>query len=79
MLRSLFAFVAFFELCLHNTVLLHGMAHRIKDGKDFNEQFTEIMFTSDSGAYHVICLNQSTLFTIQVSLQTPSFRDKGVQ
>jgi hypothetical protein len=51
----------------------------LKECKRLNEQFTEIMFTPDSNAYRVTSLKQSTLFTIQVSLQTPAFRDKGVQ
>lgn len=67
-------FGAAFELCLHDTVLLHC----VKEGKRLNEH-TEIMVVPDSHAYHVTCLEQSPLFTFQVSLQTPSFRDKGVQ
>ncbi len=74
-------FGASFELCLHDAVLLPGMAWHIalKQCKRLNEQFTETVFTPDSHAYHVTCLKQSTLFTIQVSFQTPSFRDEGVQ
>ena len=80
MLRSLFATVppSSFACMMQCCCLAWHIALR-KQCNSLSEHFTEVMFTPDSHAYHVSCLKQSTLFTIQVSSQTPSFRDKGVQ